>query len=333
MAKTKSKMSTKNKMYILSIVFLIISIVCGITLYMFVTESLKTTPVVITNRDIKAGKMISEGDVSVISVGKQGIQSNIITSKANVVGKYALRDMKQNEYVFSTSLTDDYVKRLSEKAKYGAIAVPIDNLQAVTGDIKENDFVGAYISVDIKKNENPTQNVETASDVLPDVSTALIYSEELTALRVLGLYDGSSNKAGVASASTDENGNTSYKQPSMIVFDAMPAQRTLLIQAIDNGKIRLIIHPEYVQRGFRKIWGLEGADSVDTPQDQALEEETIKNREEREKIEQGHKALTNSPEVNTYVQKVKDQNGGTQTTIDALNPQTGTNIEKPVENK
>ena len=321
MAKQKAKMSSKNKSYIAAFIFVIISLALGVFLYIITKESLKTTQVIVSNRPIKAGHLMSDADLGTISVGKQGLQNNVAIQKSSVVGKYALRDMMPNEYIFSTSLTDDYIKRLSEKAKYGAIAIPIDNLDAVTGDIKENDFVGAYISVDIKKDQDNSTAV--GSDALPNATTALIYSKELTSIRVLGLYDGNSNVAGVDSKRTDEEGNTTYTSPSMIVFDAMPAQRTLLIQAIDNGKLRLIIHPEYIQKEYRKAWGLEGADSIDSPENELQKDEIQKNIEDQERIKNSHDQISESPSVNSYMESQNAQNNAT-TDTSALKPTQGT---------
>lgn len=321
MAKQKAKMSSKNKSYIAAFIFVIVSLALGVCLYIITKESLKTTQVIVSNRPIKAGHLISDADLGTISVGKQGLQNNVAIQKSSVVGKYALRDMMPNEYIFSTSLTDDYIKRLSEKAKYGAIAIPIDNLDAVTGDIKENDFVGAYISVDIKKDQDNSTAV--GSDALPNATTALIYSKELTSIRVLGLYDGNSNVAGVDSKRTDEEGNTTYTSPSMIVFDAMPAQRTLLIQAIDNGKLRLIIHPEYIQKEYRKAWGLEGADSIDSPENELQKDEIQKNIEDQERIKNSHDQISESPSVNSYMESQNAQNNAT-TDTSALKPTQGT---------
>lgn len=321
MAKQKAKMSSKNKSYIAAFIFVIISLALGVFLYIITKESLKTTQVIVSNRPIKAGHLMSDADLGTISVGKQGLQNNVAIQKSSVVGKYALRDMMPNEYIFSTSLTDDYIKRLSEKAKYGAIAIPIDNLDAVTGDIKENDFVGAYISVDIKKDQDNSTAV--GSDALPNATTALIYSKELTSIRVLGLYDGNSNVAGVDSKRTDEEGNTTYTSPSMIVFDAMPAQRTLLIQAIDNGKLRLIIHPEYIQKEYRKAWGLEGADSIDSPENELQKDEIQKNIEDQERIKNSHDQISESPSVNSYMESQNAQNNAT-TDTSALKPSQGT---------
>ena len=321
MAKQKAKMSSKNKSYIAAFIFVIISLAFGVFLYIITKESLKTTQVIVSNRPIKAGHLMSDADLGTISVGKQGLQNNVAIQKSSVVGKYALRDMMPNEYIFSTSLTDDYIKRLSEKAKYGAIAIPIDNLDAVTGDIKENDFVGAYISVDIKKDQDNSTAV--GSDALPNATTALIYSKGLTSIRVLGLYDGNSNVAGVDSKRTDEEGNTTYTSPSMIVFDAMPAQRTLLIQAIDNGKLRLIIHPEYIQKEYRKAWGLEGADSIDSPENELQKDEIQKNIEDQERIKNSHDQISESPSVNSYMESQNAQNNAT-TDTSALKPTQGT---------
>ncbi len=321
MAKQKAKMSSKNKSYIAAFIFVIVSLALGVCLYIITKESLKTTQVIVSNRPIKAGHLMRDADLGTISVGKQGLQNNVAIQKSSVVGKYALRDMMPNEYIFSTSLTDDYIKRLSEKAKYGAIAIPIDNLDAVTGDIKENDFVGAYISVDIKKDQDNSTAV--GSDALPNATTALIYSKELTSIRVLGLYDGNSNVAGVDSKRTDEEGNTTYTSPSMIVFDAMPAQRTLLIQAIDNGKLRLIIHPEYIQKEYRKAWGLEGADSIDSPENELQKDEIQKNIEDQERIKNSHDQISESPSVNSYMENQNAQNNAT-TDTSALKPTQGT---------
>lgn len=305
MRKTKSKMSSRNIAYTVSLIVIIITIALGVLLYTMTKESLKTTDVIITNKPIKQGKMITEGDISTISVGKQGLSSNIAITKSSVVGKYAMRDMMPNEYIFSTSLTDDYMKRLSEKAKYGAIAIPIDNIQAVTGDIRPDDFVGAYISVNLDKNNEQEQpEAAQGSDILPNADTALIYSKELTAIRVLGLYDQAGIEAGKGAYKVDSEGNTEVNTPSMIVFDAMPTQRTLLIQAIDNGTVRLIIHPEYIQREYRRAWGLEGSDSLDTPEDE-IQEDVTEKMQEQEQIKSKHESLSENEMVNTYMGTVK----------------------------
>lgn len=259
-----------------------VTVILVFILLLLVKNSYKTTTVLVTTMPIKQGTMITKEMFRVEEVGQYGLSSNVVKNGEMAIGKYALRDYNPEEFLFGTSLSENYLQRLSERARYGAIAVPISTINSVGGDIRPDDFVGVLISMSKGEDENYGQ----ASSELPTSRSATIYSKELVAVRVLGMYNNKAELAG--DATKTRTSDASYIEPTMIVFDALPIQRILLNQARDNGSIRLIIQPERIQEEYRKKWGLGPAFEG---QEKDSEEELLKSIEESERIEQGHNQL------------------------------------------
>lgn len=282
----KTKSSSSSMKVSLGIFLVVVALLMGFVLTLLVKSTTKVTPVVVAVSSIKTGQVIKPEDVMTIEMGSYNVPQQVITNTNQVVGRYALRDIPAEEILFSSSITNDYIKRLSEKAKYGAMAMPINMLETVAGDIKENDFVTILVSM--KKNKDQEEFGEESSQ-LPEVNTALIYTKELAAVRVLGLYgnDGQKYEKGVSKGS-----------PTMIVFDALPVQRVLLNQARDNGKIRITILPEYVQEGFRKAWGLSKAeDDEEDNTDERIQREL----ESNEELEKEHMKMSEKDSIGSLV--------------------------------
>lgn len=281
---TKQKQSKSALM--IGALLIALALVAGVILFVFVKNARQTTPAVVAVANLKAGDMIKEEDVTVVQVGSYGQPQTLAIAPEQVVGSYMTRDISTGEMFFTSSVTNDYYKRLSEKAKYGAIAIPINNLDAVTGDIKENDFVTVLVSM---RKTDKTQAVAQNSNALPDTNTALIYTKELAAIRVLGLYDGSGKQL----EKTEEG-----ISPSMLVVDALPIQRVLLNQARDNGTIRLVIPPEYIQQAYRKSWGLVEENKYDE-----VEENLQKGFEDEEEIEKRHMELSDQENLDDLIRE------------------------------
>lgn len=282
----KTKSSSSSMKVSLGIFLVVVALLMGFVLTLLVKSTTKVTPVVVAVNPIKTGQVIKPEDVMTIEMGSYNVPQQVITNANQVVGRYALRDIPAEEILFSSSITNDYIKRLSEKAKYGAMAMPINMLETVAGDIKENDFVTILVSM--KKNKDQEEFGEESSQ-LPEVNTALIYTKELAAVRVLGLYsnDGQKYEKGVSKGS-----------PSMIVFDALPVQRVLLNQARDNGKIRITILPEYVQEGFRKAWGLN---KTENDEEDDTDEKIQRELESNEELEKEHMKMSEKDSIGSLV--------------------------------
>lgn len=288
------KRSSKSSKWLIGVFLLIISVILAFILAMLIKSTTKVRTVLVTVNEVKAGSVITKDDIIPMEVGEYNSPKNLVSEPSQVIGRYAIRDIPANEYIFSSSITNDYMKRLSEKAKYGAMAIPINTLDSVTADIKENDFVTILVSM--KKNKDQEIQGES-TDQLPEVSTALIYTKELAAVRVLGLYtsDGKKYEKGVTEGS-----------PSMIVFDALPVQRVLLNQAIDNGKVRITILPEYVQNGFRKAWGLLDEKDNEKVDSDKVEDIIESNLEKNQELEEKHMNMSEKDTIGNLVDKEND---------------------------
>lgn len=288
------KRSSKSSKWLIGVFLLIISVILAFILAMLIKSTTKVRTVLVTVNEVKAGSVITKDDIIPMEVGEYNSPKNLVSEPSQVIGRYAIRDIPANEYIFSSSITNDYMKRLSEKAKYGAMAIPINTLDSVTADIRENDFVTILVSM----SKNKDQEIQGEStDQLPEVSTALIYTKELAAVRVLGLYtsDGKKYEKGVTDGS-----------PSMIVFDALPVQRVLLNQAIDNGKVRITILPEYVQNGFRKAWGLLDEKDNEKVDSDKVEDIIESNLEKNQELEEKHMDMSEKDTIGNLVDKEND---------------------------
>lgn len=288
------KRSSKSSKWLIGVFLLIISVILAFILAMLIKSTTKVRTVLVTVNEVKAGSVITKDDIIPMEVGEYNSPKNLVSEPSQVIGRYAIRDIPANEYIFSSSITNDYMKRLSEKAKYGAMAIPINTLDSVTADIRENDFVTILVSM----SKNKDQEIQGEStDQLPEVSTALIYTKELAAVRVLGLYtsDGKKYEKGVTDGS-----------PSMIVFDALPVQRVLLNQAIDNGKVRITILPEYVQNGFRKAWGLLDEKDNEKVDSDKVEDIIESNLEKNQELEEKHMNMSEKDTIGNLVDKKND---------------------------
>lgn len=268
LGKKKSLKSRKTSTAIVSVsAALMITILTGLVL----SAQNDTITVPISTQPIYKGEEITPDKVSYIDIGRAGIPVNLATTEAQVIGKYAVRDYGVGEYFFGTSLTTDYYKRLSEKAKYGAIAVSTNTIKAVTSDIRENDFVKVLL---VMQKDNNSEEVEInnaleTNDSEVSKSTAkftnsksvIVSPKDLSAVRVLGVYSGDAKsiewaKDKLNQTTPDKLKETEAANASIVVFDAKPVQQALLASIEYGGTMHMVILPEEVQEEYREAWGL-----------------------------------------------------------------------------
>lgn len=268
LGKKKSLKSRKTSTAIVSVsAALMIALLTGLVL----SAQNDTITVPISTQPIYKGEEITPDKVSYIDIGRAGIPVNLATTEAQVIGKYAVRDYGVGEYFFGTSLTTDYYKRLSEKAKYGAIAVSTNTIKAVTSDIRENDFVKVLL---VMQKDNNSEEVEInnaleTNDAEVSKSTAkftnsksvIVSPKDLSAVRVLGVYSGDAKsiewaKDKLNQTTPDKLKETEAANASIVVFDAKPVQQALLASIEYGGTMHMVILPEEVQEEYREAWGL-----------------------------------------------------------------------------
>ena len=257
-------MTRKSVLFISAIIAFIVSFLSGCGIYFWVMNSKSEIIVPISTRDIKEAHMITEEDVTTVKINPNAASNTIVYNVKDLVGKYTLRPIGPNEYFYRTWISPDYAKRLAERVRYCAVPAPTSQLQSVNGEIKEDDFVRITI---ITGNEGASVNENSATG-LGQTGVKLIEPPELSAVRVLGIYDGSgidinAKKDLIVGADGTVDPNSSLPQGSFVIFDCTDIQRALILQAQNSGTLQLIILPEKDQQAERVKWGLVEAEEDD----------------------------------------------------------------------
>lgn len=99
---------------------------------------------------ILQGSRISENDIEVVKVGSHNLPANVMTDKAQVVGKYATTDLYAGDYLFSEKITSDgnqaadILGTLDGGKK--AISVTINSFsQGLSGKLESGDIISAIV--------------------------------------------------------------------------------------------------------------------------------------------------------------------------------------------
>lgn len=97
-------------------------------------------------KDIPQGRMVTEQDIVTVTVGGYNLPQSIVKDKTTVIGKYAACDLKKDDYLFPSKLSDtvdnaeDVFRTLNGSEQ--AISIPIANLAAgLSGKLKNGDIV------------------------------------------------------------------------------------------------------------------------------------------------------------------------------------------------
>lgn len=331
-----SKPTNKSITYFkAAIIFsIIVGVVVGATLWI-VVQSVKQeilVPVVSANATngkgyIKERKPIEISDLDAQPVSRYNLQPNIVTDPSVLIGKYVSREYNAGEYFWSFNIIDDYPKRLSERIRYGAIAVPTTLIDSCNAEIMEDDFV--KLDVIVTKDEDDQNDYETTdiNGKLPDSGVTIIEAEELSAVRVVGFcdsdgFDITADKWNNIMAGGEKDSMTSIS-PSFIIFDGDPIQQALILQGMYGGKIKIIIVPEEQQEAKRLEWGLvdEDGNSINSP-NFVDNTKTIEEKQEqlRQSIEEAQQA--ENEEIDGVIQKIENGEIDTTTEDDTSSLQT-----------
>lgn len=250
-------MTRKNILFMSAIAAFIVAFLAGAGVYFWVMNNNSEIVVPVSANSIQKGHAITESDIITVKINPNAAAGSIIYNTSQLIGNYSLRDMGPSEYFYSNWISTSYTRRLAERLRYSAVPASTNQIQSVNGEIKEDDFVKITIIVG---DTDATTNINDPSS-LGTGTVKLIEPPELSAVRVLGIYDSSGidineKKDLIVNPDGSVDPNSSLPQGSFIVFDCTDIQRALIIQAEHMGNIQLVILPEAEQQEERIKWGL-----------------------------------------------------------------------------
>lgn len=185
------------------------------------------TEIVRMKNDVVQGHQIKEDDIEVISVGGYNLPEKVIKSKDSVVGKYAAIDLKAQDYLFPTKITDtadaadDVFKTLDGNKQ--AISITIQTFAGgLSGKLKNGDIVSLLV-YDENKTFQPA---------------ALTYVKVIT----------TTTAGGTDKDNLKQNEDGTYEMPTTLTVMVNPLQAKLLVEYENSGKI----HADLVYRGDEK---------------------------------------------------------------------------------
>ena len=247
-----------------------LSVSVGAFVFFYVQASKNTVEVPIVTAEVGEGEQfVYKKNYLLAEIPNMGLSPTMVKKAEEVENSYALRKFNIDEYIFSDSISNEYKRGLPERIKFGGVAVNISLLTSGGSELKPDDFVRASIVISDKDNQAVG---DISSDNLPSTDTAIVVAQELGALRVLGIYDGSGKSVSAVSKQNEEllasgakEGDKQSLSPQYIIFDATKKQEALLLQANYSGKLHLTILPEEEQEAYREQWGLskKGEDKVE----------------------------------------------------------------------
>lgn len=174
--------------------------------------------VVRVSSDIAKGMAIKAEDVTVVEIGKSGLQDNAVTDTKAVIGKYAVCDIKSGTYVLTSYLSDkadsaDDIFRTLNGTKQ-AVSITIDSFAGgISGKLENGDIVSIIV----------TREKQTS------VPAELTYVKVITTTTAAGV-DKNDLKP-------DEDGN--YELPSTVTLLANKEQAKILANYESDGDMHL----------------------------------------------------------------------------------------------
>ena len=218
------------------------AIIAFVILPLSLNRSPKKTRVIRASRDIQKGQLIGKDDLVTAEVGLSGLPSEGINKAELAVGKYASVDLKKDDYLFLSKLSNDGfgpdgVFSSLNGEKY-ALSVTIDSFAAgLSGKLETGDIVRLVIYKDKIATMPP----------------------ELAYLRVIT----TTTRSGIDKQELPEDSAASEKLPLTVTFLVNDIQASMLVDYENSSKIHIVL----VYRGNE-----DAADQFIQEQDNFFEE-------------------------------------------------------------
>ncbi|BCJ98399.1 Flp pilus assembly protein CpaB [Anaerocolumna chitinilytica] len=149
----------KNKTVIGIIAIVVGLLLCFIVSPLYNRASEAKTKVVRVEKFIEKGSLISKSDVKVVEVGSYNMQDDVLHTEKDVVGKYAVDNMYQDENILKTKLSDEPLSGMEYlegmNGTYGAISITLQSFAAgLSGKLLPGDIVSVISTSDTTQDTN-----------------------------------------------------------------------------------------------------------------------------------------------------------------------------------
>ena len=230
-------------------------IICFVITPLFNASKNSTASVVRVKNDIKIGQEITANDVETAEVGAYNLPSEVLKKSEEVVGKFASAEMKKNEFVMSSKISDTpasenaYLYGLTGEKRAVSITIP-SFAGGLSGKLLSGDIV-SVIAVNYK---------EQGETLVPD---------ELQYVEVIAVTDKNGNDGETVTVKPD--GEEEIELPETVTLLVAPKQANTLAELEAEGEIHLAL----VYRGEP-----ETANKFISAQEKFLEEKTLNDEKE-----------------------------------------------------
>lgn len=213
----------KNRMVIGVVCILLSLIICFGLTPLFNQGISQKTEIIRVTKEIKTGDIITEDMVKTVEVGGYNLPENVIRTKENAVGTYALADLSVGDYILNTKVSispaseNAYLYRLDGSKQ--AISITIKSFaNGLSGKLQSGDIV-SVIAPDYRGQ---------GETVIPP---------ELKYVEVISVTASSGDDA-----NTGETNNKDEKElPSTVTLLVTPEQGNLLATLEADGKCQLTL--------------------------------------------------------------------------------------------
>ncbi len=212
----------KNRMVVGVLCIVLSLLICFGLTPLFNKGISQKTEIVRVTKEIKVGEIITQDKVKTVEVGGYNLPENVIRTKANAVGTYALADLSIGDYILNTKVSktpsaeNAYLYHLDGSKQ--AISITIKSFaNGLSGKLQSGDIV-SVIAPDYKK--------QGATVIPPELK----YVEVISVTASNG-YD--------ANTGEQETSKDEKELPSTVTLLVTPEQGNLLASLESDGKTHL----------------------------------------------------------------------------------------------
>ena len=212
----------KNRMVVGVLCIVLSLLICFGLTPLFNKGISQKTEIVRVTKEIKVGEVITQDKVKTVEVGGYNLPENVIRTKENAVGTYALADLSIGDYILNTKVSktpsaeNAYLYHLDGSKQ--AISITIKSFaNGLSGKLQSGDIV-SVIAPDYKK--------QGATVIPPELK----YVEVISVTASNG-YD--------ANTGEQETSKDERELPSTVTLLITPEQGNLLASLESDGKTHL----------------------------------------------------------------------------------------------
>ena len=212
----------KNRMVVGVLCIVLSLLICFGLTPLFNKGISQKTEIVRVTKEIKVGEVITQDKVKTVEVGGYNLPENVIRTKENAVGTYALADLSIGDYILNTKVSktpsaeNAYLYHLDGSKQ--AISITIKSFSnGLSGKLQSGDIV-SVIAPDYKK--------QGATVIPPELK----YVEVISVTASNG-YD--------ANTGEQETSKDEKELPSTVTLLVTPEQGNLLASLESDGKTHL----------------------------------------------------------------------------------------------